>query len=62
MLLRIELITLAMIRIASQIETRKAMLVISILIIIVREGVTGITIILKSTKIKGNDLLSRSVI
>lgn len=61
-ILRLELIVLSLIALALQIETRKTVLVLSMLILIVREGVSGLTIILKTTKAKGNDLLTRSII
>jgi len=62
MLLRIELIILSLMAISIQIERRKASFILTILILMVGEGVTGLAIMLKSTKTKGNDLLSSSVI
>lgn len=61
-IVRIELIILSLISIASQTETSKATIVLSILTIIVSEGVTGISLILKTAKAKGNDLTNNSII
>lgn len=53
---------MSVIAIRTQIETRKSIFIITTLILIVTEGVTGLAIIIKRSKTKGNDLLSNSII
>lgn len=57
-----ELMVLSLIGINMIKEARKARATITVLTLIVCEGAAGLTIMIKSTKSKGNDLVSNTLV